>query len=282
MKKVLLSAVVMLSAAFSTNAQVKSPQPSPAASISQTIGLTDVEIDYSRPGVKDRDIFGDLVPFGKVWRTGANKAVQFSTSTKMTFGGKEVEAGNYALFTVPNKDSWDIILYEETEIWGTPEEWVDSLEALRVQAKPMSLNDNVESFTISIDNIVGGNSADLSISWAKTKVSIKLETPTNDIAQESIDKTMAGPSANDYYRSASFYLEQKKDLKQAHEWIKRSVEMRGEEAFWMLRRQSLIEAELGMTKEAIATAKRSMASAEKAGYDDYVKMNKDSIAEWSK
>ncbi|MFT4600335.1 MAG: hypothetical protein ACI857_000509 [Arenicella sp.] len=282
MKKILLTAVVMLSGLMSANAQVKSPQPSPAASVDQTIGLTDLEIDYSRPGVKGRTIFGDLVPFGEVWRTGANKAVQFSTSTKMKFGGKDIEAGNYALYTVPNKDSWDIILYEETEIWGTPEKWVDSLEAARVSAKPTTLGDNVESFTISIDNIVDGSTADMSISWAKTKVTIQLEAPTNEIAQASIDNTMAGPSSNDYYRSASFYLEQKKDLEQAHTWVKKAVEMRGEDAFWMLRKQSLIEAELGKTKEAIATATRAMASAEKAGNADYVKMNKDSIAEWSK
>jgi Protein of unknown function (DUF2911) len=282
MKKVLLTALVFAGFSMASTAQVKSPQPSPSASISQTIGLTDIQIDYSRPGVKGREIFGDLVPFGKVWRTGANKAVQFSTSTKITIEGKDVPAGNYALFTIPNEKTWNVMLYSETEIWGTPEKWIDSLEVLNVEVPVKKLSESMESFTISIDNIVGGSTADLSIGWSTTAVTIKIGAPTNEIAQESIDKTMAGPSANDYYRSASFYLEQKKDLKQAHAWIQKAVEMRGEEAFWMLRRQSLIEAELGMTKEAIATAKRSMASAEKAGNTDYVKMNKDSIEEWSK
>jgi len=282
MKKVLLTALLFAGFSMATNAQVKSPQPSPAASVSQTVGLTDIKIDYSRPGVKGRDIFGDLVPYGKVWRTGANKAVQFSTSTKITIEGKDVPAGNYALFTIPNEGKWNVMLYEETEIWGTPEKWIDSLEVMNVEVPVKKLKESIESFTISIDNIVDGNTADLNIAWAMSEITVKIGAPTNEIAQESIDKTMAGPSANDYYRSATFYLDQKKDLKQAHSWIKKAVEMRGEEAFWMLRRQSLIEAELGMTKEAIATAKRSMASAEKAGNEDYVKMNKDSISEWSK
>lgn len=282
MKKILLSLVLLGAAATSSLAQVKSPQPSPAAETEQTVGLTDFVVTYSRPGVKGRTIFGDLVPFGEVWRTGANKAVQFSASTDFKFGGKDVKAGNYALFTIPGKAEWDLILYEETEIWGTPGTWVDSLEAARVKVKSTALSNNVESFTISFDNVVDGNKADLNISWAKTKVTVLIETPTEEIAMASIESTMAGPSGNDYYRAATFYFENDKDLKQAYEWIKKAVELRGEEAFWMLRRQSLIEAKLGMKKEAIATANRSIASAEKAGNKDYVAMNKKSIEEWSK
>lgn len=282
MKKTILSLAVSVFTAVSLNAQVKAPQPSPSANIIQTVGLTEVKIDYSRPGVKDRTIFGDLVPFGEVWRTGANKAVQFSIDTDIKIEGKDVKKGKYALFTVPNKDSWDVILYEETEIWGTPEPWVDSLEAARVTVKTKALNESVETFTISIDNILDGNSANLNISWEKTMVTVKIGVPTEEITLASIETTMAGPSANDYYRAASYYLETKKDLDQALVWITKACEMRGEEAFWMWRRKSLIEAELGKVKEAIASAKISMASAEKAGNSDYVKMNKDSIAEWEK
>jgi hypothetical protein len=282
MKRSLVALGLILGISASLNAQVKTPQPSPSASIEQTVGLTDISIAYSRPGVKGREVFGNLVPFGEVWRTGANKAVQFTTSTSIMFGGKEVAAGSYALFTVPKKDEWDVILYEETEVWGTPGTWVDSLEVARVTVKVKGLTENIESFTISIDNILKNTSADLSISWAKTKVVVQITAPTNEIAAKSIETTMAGPSSGDYYSAASFYLESGKDLKQAHTWIKKAVEMRGEEAFWMMRKQSLIEAELGMKKEAIATATRSMNSADKAGNNDYVKMNRDSIAEWSK
>ncbi|NOQ73186.1 MAG: DUF2911 domain-containing protein [Crocinitomix sp.] len=281
--KSILFAFLLLGASATVTAQVKSPQPSPAAELEQTIGLTEVKIEYSRPGVKGRTIFGELVPFGKVWRTGANKAVQFSTSTDIKFGGTDIKAGNYALYTVPGKDKWDVILYTETEIWGTPETWNDSLEAARVTVNTSTLNDNVESFTISINNIINGTDADLNISWAKTKVTVKIVAPTIQIAQASIDKTMAGPTAGDYYSAASFYLESSTDTEQAYTWIKKAIELRGGEApFWMLRKQSLIEAKLGKKKEAIATAKLSMAAAEKAGNADYVKMNVDSIAEWSK
>jgi len=281
MKKLFVG-IALATFTFSATAQVQAPAPSPAAKIEQTVGLTDISIAYSRPQVKGRTVFGDLVPYGKMWRTGANKAVQFSASTDLMVEGKELKAGNYALFTVPNKDNWDIVFYEETEIWGTPREWVDSLEALRVNVKTMTLNDNVESFTISIDNVVESKKAQVSISWATTKVMFNIETPMEKMALASIEKTMAGPSAGDYYSAASFYLETGKDLEQALVWIKKSSELREKEAYWVLRKQSLIEAELGKTDDAIKTAKRSLELAEKAGNGDYVKMNKESIAEWSK
>jgi hypothetical protein len=274
---------LLLICGVAAQAQVKTPQPSPAAELEQTVGLTDITIEYSRPGAKGRTIFGDLVPYGKVWRTGANKAVQFSTSTDITFGGVDVKAGKYALFTLPGKEKWDVILYSETEIWGTPEKWNTELEVARVTVNAKSLNDHVESFTISIDNIQNSETADLNISWEKTKVTVKIGTPTVDIAQKSIEATMAGPSWRDYYSAASFYLDADKDMNQAYEWIKKGISMYdGEAPFWMLRKQSLIEAKLGKKKEAIETAKKSLAAAEKAGNADYVKMNQDSIKEWSK
>jgi hypothetical protein len=282
MRKIVLAVSISLLSALTVTAQVKTPAPSPAAELEQMVGLTEVKIEYSRPGVKGRTVFGDLVPFGKVWRTGANKAVQFTISTDMKVEGKELKKGKYALFTVPNKDNWDVIFYEQTEIWGTPDTWVDSLEAARVNVKTSSLNDMVESFTISVDNIVDGKSADLNISWEKTSVTVKLEAPTEETALKSIESTMAGPSAGDYYKAASYYLEVNKDLETALEWITKACEMRGEEAYWYFRKKSLIEAALGKYKEAIATAEVSLASAEKAGNADYVKMNKESIDEWKK
>lgn len=281
MKKLVLSLLVMAST-LAVFAQVKTPAPSPSATIIQSVGLTEIEIQYSRPGAKDRAIFGDLVPFGKMWRTGANKAVQFMTDSDLKVEGKELKAGHYAIFTIPNKDSWDVIFYEETEVWGTPRNWVDSLEAARVNVKTQALNDHVESFTIAIDDVSNGKTAVMSMSWEKTKVSINIEAPTAELAQATIDATMAGPSASDYYRSAQYYLSEKKELKQAHEWISKACEMRGEEAYWYYRLKSVIEGELGMYKEAIATAEISLKNAKAKGNDDYVKMNEESIAEWKK
>lgn len=282
MKKLILSLSLSMLITFPALSQVKSPQPSPAAEVHQTIGLSKFKISYSRPGVKGRTVFGDLVPYGKVWRTGANKAVQFTVDTDIKVEGKELKGGHYALFTVPNKDSWDVIWYEETEIWGTPSEWVDSLEALRVNVKTQSLSNLVESFTIAWEDVSNGKSGILSLSWEKTKVSLKVEVPTDEIAQASIETTMAGPTHSDYYRAASYYLEAGKDLKQAHEWISKACEIRGEEAYWYFRKKALIEAELGMYKEAIASAEISLKNAKAKGNDDYVKMNEASIAEWKK
>lgn len=282
MKKLFFTIAAVALMVPALNAQVKSPQPSPGAEFEQVVGLTEIEVEYSRPGVKGRVIFGDLVPFGEVWRTGANKAVQFSINSDIKVEGKDLKKGSYALFTVPNKDNWDIIFYEETEIWGTPETWVDSLEALRVNVKSSSVSDLIESFTISVDNIVGGKTADLNLSWEKTKVTVKIEAPTEEIAMASIESTMAGPSANDYYRSASYYLDGGKDMKQALTWINKAIELREEVPFWYLRKKALILAELGNYKDAIVAAEASKAAAEKAGNKDYVKMNTESIEEWKK
>ena len=282
MRKLFIALLATGTFAVSGMSQVKTPQPSPSAEIKQMVGLTDIKISYSRPGAKGRTVFGDLVPYGKVWRTGANKAVQFETNTDLKIEGKELKAGNYAIFTIPNKDSWDVIWYTETEIWGTPEEWDEEAVACKVNVKTITLNDMVESFTIALDNVSSGNSADLVMKWEKTKIKVKIEVPTEEMAMASIESTMAGPSAADYYRAASYYLDNGKDLKMALGWITRACEMRGEEAYWYFRKKSLIEAELGMYKEAIATAEISLKNAKAKGNDDYVKMNTESIEEWKK
>ncbi|MBU2018508.1 MAG: DUF2911 domain-containing protein, partial [Bacteroidetes bacterium] len=113
------SLLVAIGAVVSTSfAQIKSPQPSPEASIKQAVGLTDVEIVYSRPGAKGRTIFGDLVPFGEIWRTGANSSTKITLSDKVTLGGKEVPAGTYALYTIPGQDEWTVIVHKYLENWG--------------------------------------------------------------------------------------------------------------------------------------------------------------------
>ncbi|UKN02355.1 DUF2911 domain-containing protein [Paracrocinitomix mangrovi] len=282
MKKIFVSLLLTGVLSFSVKAQVKTPQPSPTCEIEQTVGLTNFEIEYSRPGAKGRTVFGDLVPYGKIWRTGANKATQFEVNTDVKVNGKELKAGKYAIFTKPGKDSWDVYWYNETEIWGTPDSWVDSLVACSVNVKPQSLNDMVESFTIAWEDVSNGAYGTLAISWEKTKISLKIEVPTEDLAMKSIEQTMAGPSANDYYRAASYYLEIGKELDQARTWITKACEMKGTEPFWYWRKKSLIEAKLGMYADAIKSAQTSLESAKKAGNDDYVKMNTESIAEWEK
>jgi len=280
MKKILLVLAVVM-AGFSAEAQVKTPQPSPFATVKQVVGLTDVEVDYSRPGMKGRTIFGDLVPFGKLWRTGANANTLISFSEDVVIDGKTLKKGKYSLYTTPKADNWEIVFYTDTDNWGTPETWSDAKVALKANAKPESLNRNVESLTIGINNL-DNNYGNIEISWEKTLVSLKFEVPTQKTAMESIEKALAGPTANDYFASAQYFYQSNADLSKALAYVNKALELSKEKPFWYNRLKSLIQAKLGDKKGAIETAKLSLAAATAAKNNDYVKMNNDSIAEWSK
>lgn len=263
----------------SLTGQIKTPAPSPAAKIEQQVGLTNFTVSYSRPGMKGRAIFGDLVPYGETWRTGANANTTISFDTKITVNGKELEKGTYAIYTVPKKDSWDIIFYQDSNNWGVPQNWDESKVVLKAGADLDTLPFEEETFTIMFGDLKN-DSAVLSFIWGSTAASLKMNVPTDEMALSSIERVMNGPSAGDYFSAASYYHDEKKDLDKAYEWIKKAVEMGDPNAFWVLRRKALIEADLGMKKEAIATAKKSLEIAEKAGNKDYVKMNKESLEEW--
>lgn len=280
MRKILITATLLLSGVFGFS-QVKTPAASPLAKVEQTVGLTEVSMEYSRPSVKGRNIFGSLVPFGKLWRTGANKNSMISFSTDVVIAGKTLPKGEYAIFAIPKPDVWEIFFYEDTNNWGNPEKWNEEKIALKTTATPTSVP-MVETFTIAINNL-DNDYGHLDISWEKTMVSVKFEVPTAHIANESIERTLLGPSSDAYYQAANYYYQSNGDMNKALVWINKSIELRGQEVpFWYLRLKSLIQAKTGDKKGAIQTAQRSMDMAEKAGNSDYVKLNKDSIAEWSK
>jgi hypothetical protein len=283
MKKIFMLLAIMI-ANFYVQAQVKTPQASPKSVVEQVVGLTDVTIDYSRPSTKGRVVFGDLVPFGKVWRTGANANTLISFSDDVVIDGKTLAKGKYSLYTLPKADNWEIIFYKTTDNWGNPEEWKESDVALRANAKPELTNRKVESFTIAINNLTN-DSANLELSWETTVVSLKFEVPTQKTAVASITKALAGPTAGDYFSSAQYFFQSNGDMNKALEYVNKAITMTkaGEDVpFWYLRQKSLIQAKLNDKKGAIETAKLSLAAAEKAKNSDYVKMNTDSINEWSK
>nr|WP_294936381.1 DUF2911 domain-containing protein [uncultured Flavobacterium sp.] len=281
MKKIVLSAVFAF-ATLAIQAQVKTPQASPSTKIEQVVGLTDVEIDYSRPSIKGRTVFGELVPYGKLWRTGANANTTVSFSEDVVIGGKALKKGKYALYTLPKADSWDVIFYTSTDNWGLPEVWDETKVAVRTTVKPETINRKVETFTIGVNN-VENDFAHLELAWEKTVIAVKFEVPTQKTAMKSIETTLAGPSANDFFSSAQYFYQSNGDLNKALTWINKAVDLRGVEApYWYLRLKSLIQAKKGDKTAAIETAKLSLAGAEKEKNMDYVKMNKDSIAEWSK
>jgi hypothetical protein len=262
------------------NAQIETPQPSPASKLEQVVGLTDVTIEYSRPNKRDRAIFGGLVPYGELWRTGANANTKITFSDNVTIKGQELKKGTYALFTIPNKDTWEIIFYTESNNWGLPQKWDDANVALKVVVAANTSASVVNSFTIQIDDLTE-TSANVDILWDTVNVSIPIEFPTEAIIMKSIETVMNGPTPNDYFQAATYYQTSGKDLTQALAWMKKATE--GENPpFWYLRRMSLIQAELGQKDAAIKTAQQSLAAAEKAGNKDYVKMNEESIAEWQK
>jgi hypothetical protein len=279
MKKIIL--LVALFGSSIAMGQISTPRASPLGKTEQKVGLADISISYYRPAKNDRTIFGDVVPFGEKWRTGANENAKITTSDALIFGKDTLKAGTYAIFTIPNQKSWDIIFYTDYSNWGTPEKWDDSKVALKTTGIVSSLTDLVENFTIGFDKMEN-SSAEIIMTWDKTKVSIPFGLNTKEKVLASIIKTMAGPTANDYHQSASFYFSEKLDMKQAMEWSSKAVELRGESAYWMTRLLAQLQAENGDLKKAIETAKKSMEAAEKDGDMNYVKQNKTSIEEWSK
>lgn len=262
------------------NAQIQTPQPSPSSTMEQMVGLTEVEVVYSRPSMKGRTIFGDLVPYNQLWRTGANKNTTISFSDDVKIGGKEVKAGTYAIFTKPGEAVWEVTFYSDTENWGTPQNWDASKVAAMVKVEAQEMPIDVETFTITFDDLTS-NGANLGILWENVYVGIPFEVPTAEKAKESIEAVMAGPNGRDYYFAASYYFDEGLDLNKAKEWIDKAVAMDTEgQQFWVMRQQSLINAKLGDAKAAIASAKKSLAAAKAAGNQDYVKMNEDSLKEW--
>lgn len=279
MKKLLLL-FMTCAMAYSVNAQVKTPAPSPFSKLEQKVGLTDVTLEYSRPGVKERTIYGDLVPYGKLWRTGANARTKISFSTSVIVDGQKLDAGSYSIFTIPNAESWDVIFYNDGKAFGTPKELDAQYVAAKATIKTYAMEYNVESFTMGFGNL-SNDGASLDFIWEKTYLTLPIEVPTDNAVLESINSVMGGPSAGDYFDSAVYYLQENKDIEKAKEWIDKAIDMtKDQPRFWMLRQQSLIHAKAGDTKGAIAAAKSSLEHAEKAGNADYVKMNKDSLKEW--
>ncbi|MDC0097941.1 DUF2911 domain-containing protein [Flavobacteriaceae bacterium] len=277
MKKIILYTAMFL-LTLVTQAQIKTPAPSPMQTLEQTVGLTDVTLKYSRPSVKGRTIFGGLVPFDAMWRTGANQNSMITFSDDILIGEATVKAGTYAIFTKPGAVNWEVYFYNDTQNWGTPKKWDDSKVIAKVVAKTYQMPTSVETFTMAINDIkIDG--ATLAIIWDKTYVSVGFNVMTDKMVSASIDKVMGAPSAADYYSAAVYYLEADKDVNKAKTWIDAAVALNAT-AFWYKRQQSLIYAKSGDIKGAIKAAKASMAQAQEAGNMDYVALNKKSLKQW--
>ena len=271
---------VVIEIETATELKISTPQPSPLGKISQRVGLTDIDIAYSRPGVKGRTIFGELVSFGKIWRTGANSNTKITFSSDVMMDGQTLKAGSYGLYSIPNKDTWEIIFYSEADKNGVPRDWDDNKIAAKTTVKVGSMPMNIETFTIAFNDVTS-TSTIIGLLWEKTYVGIKIEVPTDQMVSATIDAVMAAsPKAGDYYNAAIYYSQQDKDLKKANEWMEKAMSMIEKPGFWQLRQQSLIYAKIGETEKAIATAKKSLEGAKAAKNEAYIKMNSESLKEW--
>ena len=282
MKQIFFQTTLFLAFFVTASAQIKTPQSSPGCKLSQDLGLIKVDLDYSRPSAKGRKIFGDLVPFGQLWRTGANAATKVTLNDDAMVGGIALKKGTYALYTIPGETDWTIIFYSDASLWGAPEtaDFKETLVAAKFSATVVPLRDLVETFTLSFNNL-RNNSGDLELTWEYTKVIIPFSVDTDGKVMATIKTTMDGPSAGDFYASARYYYEEKKDMAQALLWVDKSLE-RGGDKFYILRLKANILGELGRYKEAILVAEKSTELAQKEGNADYPRMNEKSISEWSR
>ena len=261
--------------------QINTPRFSPASEIEQMVGLTEIEIEYSRPSMRDREVFGNLVPFGKVWRTGADNSTKISFDTDVIISGKTVQSGTYSIFSIPNKESWEIIFYSDVELWGVPRDWSDDKIVFSSTYKVNKIN-TVETFTISFNDLTN-NDVKMNISWENTSVDIKIDVPTRSMVEKDISNVLNdNPKASDYYAAAVFYRQENVNLSKALLWMNKAIEMFENPRFYHYRQQSLLMAANNKFSEAIDAANKSLDDAIKADNQGYVKMNRQSIAEWSK
>lgn len=277
MKKILFTAIAVFSLVIS-EAQLRTPAPSPSQTIKQDFGLSSVELSYSRPAMKGRKIFGDLVPFGKVWRTGANNATIITFGEEVTIGGTKVPAGKYGLLTIPDKKSWTIIISKQTDV-TSPSAYKQDQDVVRVEAKTMDMNNAVESFTIQFAD-VKPTSCELQIMWDKTAVALPISVDVEKKVMAQIEQLM-NKDNRPYFNAAMYYMENGKDLNQALSWFDKAVEM-NPSAFWIHHQRANCLAKLGKKAEAKAAAEKSKELAAAAKNDDYVKLNEKLLAELEK
>lgn len=275
MKKNFLVLIIACAIYSFSYAQLKTPQPSPTQTIKQNFGLSNIELSYSRPGMKGRKIYGDLVPYGNLWRTGANEATTLTFADEVTIGGTKVPAGKYGLLTIPNKDSWTIIVSKQLNA-TSPDAYKSDSDMVRITAKPTVLNEPVETFTMQFANIKP-TSCDLRMMWEKTAIILPITTDVDGKVMAQINQVMSTDKPP-YFEAAAYYLDNGKDMNKAKEWAQKAVDA-NPKAFWIAHLLAKIQAKTGDKANAIATANKSIELAKEAKNNDYVKLNEKLIAE---
>jgi len=277
-----MSGLAMVSCLHAQTPNINFPAASPGCTLKQRVGLTDITIVYSRPGVKGRTIFGGIVPYGQVWRTGANQATKVTFSTPVKLEGADIPAGTYALFTIPGEQEWTIIINKNTNQWGAFQ-YNEKDDFVRFKVSPVTLQEtSIETFAIEFNRILD-ESALLELVWEKTVVPIHLRVEVTSQLVPQIEAAMAEPGKKSdglYFQAATFYFNHDQDLKKALEWVNAGLADNPRIAYEMLHLKAQILAKQGDKAGAIAAAKQSSELAVKAegAGSSFVKMNDDLIS----
>lgn len=272
-------AVAVISISSLSAQSLKTPAASPLQTIKQAFALSEISIEYSRPSAKGRVIYGDLVPYGKIWRTGANAATKITFGEDVKVDGNKVAAGTYALYTIPNKDNWEIMLYKDLKLGGNTADYKKENEALRFSVKTKSINDKVETFTINLTDM-SASSTQFEMTWANTRVAFNITADFDSTIMKNIDNVMS-VDGRPYYQAANYYYENGKDLNKALEWASKAADQ-NPKAYWVLNLKANIEMKLKDYKAAAATAEKLITVARDAKADEYVKKGEVILAEAKK
>jgi hypothetical protein len=268
-------ALIILLGSNAIAQQLKVPAASPTQTVKQAFGISEITIEYSRPGVKGRVVFGEVVPFGKIWRTGAN------STTKITFGddvkieGVDVKAGTYGFYTIPNADSWEIMLYKDLTLGGNVANYKTENEVIRVKVKPTTLANKVETFTMGLADITS-TTANIELTWENTRVAISVVTEIDSKIMKTIESTIV-QDTRPFYQAANYYYENNKDLKQALEWTEKAI-VANPKAYWVVLLKAKIQLKLNDKKGAIATANQVIIMATADKDDSFIKQAEKLIA----
>jgi hypothetical protein len=249
--------------------QLNTPQPSSTQEVKQNFGLSKIELSYSRPGMKGRKIFGDLVPYGKVWRTGANQATTLTFGDDVTIGGTKVPVGKYGLLTIPDAGEWTVIITKQTDVTN-PAAYKQDQDVVRVTAKPVELGFLVETFTILFGDITS-NSCNLQMVWDNIVVSVPITTDVDSKVSAQIKELMEKDN-RPYFSAAMYYIDNGKDLNQALAWLEKATTA-NPDAFYMFYQKARVLAKLGKKQEALAVSNKSIELSKAAKNDDYVALN---------
>ncbi len=274
MRKLIVCLLALsLSAAEVTAQGLRTPAPSPTTTVKQDFALSSIELSYSRPAKKGRTIFGDLVPYGKVWRTGANSATTLTFGEDVTIGGKTVKAGKYGLLTIPGASDWTVILSKQLDV-TSPAAYKQDQDLLRVTVPTAQLPMSIENFTIMFGNITS-STCEIWMMWDQTFVALPVSVDVDSKVMAQIN-TIMSQDGRPYFNAALYYMDNNKDLNKALEWFNKAAEQQPD-AYWVLYQKASCLAKLGRKADAIATAQKSIELAKKGQNDDYVKLNEDLI-----